>query len=264
MEKNHLEAFSAIKSFVTDLWGIYGSKTVTPLALYHRLLQKIKSEEKDRIKMTVDGFIEFLKENEKYLITQEYNNIPMGTKITFGLSPNISIDIQHYIHRSNSDTKEAIRQHLLTIAIILSPSEEKITTLEKSQTDTVNVNSNVNNAPTANEQENAMKELGIDTTTQEGKFIGNIMDRTRIAMENVTTDNPMQAMMAMFQSGVLTDMIGGMQQGVDSGNMDMGKLFGVMQHAMGSLAPPGKVNTATPQPLKVEEVSPQTISKDNK
>lgn len=261
------EVFQAIVSFVNDLWSIYGSKSVTPLAMYHRLVQKLKPEEKSRIQMAIDGFSIFFKSYEKYLITQEYTNIPRGTRIQYGPSESIYIDIQHYIHRADADTREAIRQHLLTIAILMSPSEEKVATLEKSaRLDPVPTTGNAGMPPNDKEvvpnkkdQEDAMKELGIDTTTKEGEFVGGIMEKTRVAMENVNSDNPMQAMMALWQGGVINDMIAGMSQGVDSGSMDMGKLFGIMQTAMSSMAPPSGTAPKNENPSTPIVTKPPTV-----
>lgn len=227
--KKNIDAFGAIVHFVNDLWEVFGSKNATSgLALYHRLIGRIGLSEIDNIKKVVDGFNEFLLSHENSIVNNKLENIPRGVSIKYGGSDKIQIEVQKFIYQSDPTTKEIIRQHLLTISTILNPKKEKIAQLEK-----------------------RINELNIDTSTKEGKFITGIMDKAKTSMTNVSTEDPMQAMMSIFQSGIIQEMVVGLQQGVGSGEMNMQSLLGTMQSAIGSMMPP-----QTPQP-QIEEAAPQ-------
>ena len=72
------------------------------------------------------------------------------------------------------------------------------------------------------------------------------MEKAKNNMSTVNTQDPMQAMMSIFQSGIIQEMVVGLQEGVGSGQMNMQTLLGTMQSAIGSIMPP--------QSLQVEEI----------
>lgn len=208
-ESNQQEAFSSIKLFVEDLWEVYGTKTVTPLACYKRLIDKADGNDPTVVQKFTESFILFFDRYANYIYADDLDKIPDGTQINFGDGKKAFILIKVFIKKAQKDVKESIRQHLLTISGLLQP--EKI--IERTPSD----------------------ELGIDTSTTEGKFIGNILTKAKKNMENVNIDNPMQATMALFQSGIMSDMIAGLQNGVENGNMDLGKMMATMQNAMSNM-----------------------------
>lgn len=218
--KKNIDVFVAIVNFVNDLWEVFGkSTTVTPLALYHRLVGKISLSDKDGIQKAITGFSNFFKSYETNL-----DNIPKGVVISYGTSERIHLEIQKYLYQSDQATKDSIKRHLLTISAILEPNKEKIAQLERK-----------------------ISNLNIDTDTKEGQFINNIMEKAKNNMADVNTDDPMQAMTSIFRSGIIQDMVTGLQQGVGSGEMNIQALLGTMQSALGAIMPP-------PQ-LRVEEVT---------
>jgi hypothetical protein len=127
------------------------------------------------------------------------------------------IDIQKYIYKTNNDseTREAIRRHLMTISAILEPDSKKLEELDK-----------------------RIEELNMDLGSKEGEFITGIMHKAKNSMEDIDTENPGQAIMGLLSSGVIQEMVSGLQYGVSSGEMDMQKLLGSMQTAIGSIMPP--------------------------
>lgn len=216
--RNHnlVNAFSAIVDFVNDLWSLNDSNQKSPLALYHRLLQHIKFTDVDAIEKAVGGFRNFFAIHMNSII-KDIDSIPRDTRIDYGTSKIAYIEIQKYIHLSRNDetVKNCIRKHLLTISAIITPDQKTISELEKK-----------------------LETLSIDSDTTEGKFVTNMMAKAKSTMEKMDTSNPAAAITGLFQSGILTDMISGLQQGVGTGQMDPRKLFGTMQTAMNSLLPP--------------------------
>ena len=221
MDKNYKKVFNAITEFVEDLWEEYGhqsgSRKVTPLSLYHRLIDHIKETDYNAIEKAVDGFEKFFSKYEKLILDGNLSDLPRGTIIQYGSSAKINIEIQKYVYLGNQETKVIIEEHLLTIIAILSPNKEKMEEIEK-----------------------RMEKLQIDKTTNEGQFIQGIMEKAKDAVENTNIDsnNPSVAIMGLLQSGVIQDMVGGLQEGIESGNMDLTSLLTGMQNAIGSMMPP--------------------------
>jgi len=226
------KCFAAVITFVNDLWDVFGNpKKPTPLALYRRLVDHIKFSDAEAINKVLSGFREFLVTYEDSIINNKLDSIPRGTVIRYGESKTVYLDIQKYIYQTQKDleTREAIRQHLVTISAILEPDSKKLEELDK-----------------------RISDLNIDMDSREGEFITGIMHKAKDSMENIDTENPGQAIMGLLSSGVIQDMVSGLQQGVSSGEMDMAKLLGSMQTAIGAIIPP----SPTASPPGVKEISP--------
>lgn len=234
MDEKYIEAFNAVVSFVGDLWEVFGNpKKATPLALYRRLVSHIKTTDADAVNKALSGFRQFLVTYEETILDNNLGNIPRGTIIKYGTSKTVFLEIQKYIHLSDTETKEAIRRHLIAVSAILDPNAQKIDALEQKLTD-----------------------LNIDESSNEGQFITGIMSKAKNSIENVNTDNPGQAIMGLLSSGVIQDMVVGLQSGVADGSMDMQKLLGSMQTAIGALMPPpaNANGNSPPTVTNVEEV----------
>ncbi|HMP28086.1 MAG TPA: hypothetical protein PKD85_00715, partial [Saprospiraceae bacterium] len=236
--KKDREAFNAIFSFVGDIWDLFGqTKKVDPLVLYHRLISNTKLSDTDSIEKIIAGFKAFLTIYNDDVLKLTLDNIPKGTKIQYGTSERIYLDIQKFIHRTKNDedSRQAIRDHLLNISCIIEPNSIKMAELEKL----------------------AKGEITVDTSTKEGAFINSIMQKAKAGMKNVDANNPMAAMAGIFQSGVVQDMMKGLQEGVASGDMKMDKLLGSMQSAIGSVLPAaGNMGGLIPSPEEDEELKP--------
>lgn len=220
LSKRDRDAFNAIFSFVSDIWDVFGTKNVkkvTPLVLYHRLVESTKLSDSDSIEKILNGFKTFFITHGSSILTGQLDNIPENTKILYGSSERICLEIQKFIYKTknDSDTREAIRSHLLTISCILEPDQSKISELEKF----------------------SASDIHIDTSTKEGEFINKLMQKAKNSMKNVNTSNPMAAVAGMFQSGIVQDMTTGLQKGIASGEMKMDRLLGAMQTAIGSVLP---------------------------
>lgn len=217
--EKQIETFKAITNFVDDLWEVFGvERAVTPLALYRRLVQVLKPDD-ERIAIVVQGFEDFFEEHESKILGNDINNIPFGTVIRFGNSDKICIDIQKILYQSDKETTNIIRQHLITISALINPDESKLDELSKT-----------------------MEMLNIDTGTKEGQLISDLVKESSNAMENVDTANPMSAIMGLMQSGVMTNLMSGLQNGVESGELDMSKMMnmvtGLLQMSASTMKPP--------------------------
>lgn len=248
LDKKYVNAFSAITTFITDLWEVFGTKQTSPLALYRRLTEHITFSNTEGIMKAVSGFQTFFKSHEALLVSNKLNELPVGTVINYHDGKLAFIEIQKFLHKSDEGTKNVIREHLLTIRALLDPSTDKIAELTAAT-----------NAAKLNDMAQGTGEMNISTDTKEGQFVNDIMQRTRETMSNVSNlDNPMMAMMELIKSGVVNDMVSGLQQGVGSGDMDINRLFTTMQKAIGSIMPATENTPAAPTVEEIKDVPPKS------
>lgn len=236
LDERKLKAFNAIVSFVTDLNEAFGNpKNVTPLSLYTRLVvNHIKFTEVDRIDSALSGFETFVDKYSSAIMKCEWDGIPRDTVIPYGTSDKICLEIQKYIYKADELTRKVIRQHLLTIGAILRPVDNEALLNALTSASLQNIKPLELNAP-----KDLKTALNIDENTKEGKFISGIMYKVKDAMEDMggDTGNPTAALMNLATSGVIPELIGGLQAGVSSGEMDMTKLMHTMIGAMHTLLP---------------------------
>ncbi len=228
-DKN-IKAFQAITEFISALVESFNMNTANPLTLYHRLISHIKPGDTIAINKSVGGFIEFFEEFGKHIFSGALQNIPPGTRINYGDGKTAYISIQLFLHKSAPDAREIIRQHLMTVAAILQPERiVEAKPLPAPAVDPDQVGSDPSSIPIP----------GVDLATAEGKFINTIMNKARVSMANVNVDNPAMAGMALMQSGIMQEMMAGLNNGVDGGSFNMVSLMSQMQGAMALMMAPG-------------------------
>lgn len=218
--------FVAIKSFVDELYeGFKDTETKTsPLALYWRLLTLIDQQSNIAAKTyIVEGFDTFFKEHDGPLVSGKLELIPEGTRINYPNKNGIYIDIYKFLRPSDDDVHIIVRQHLMTISAILNPDEKKLKAIEKS------------------EKSNAVLAIPNDGS-EESIFLQGVMEKAKLAMGDVEVDgdNPTGAVMGMLQSGVVTDMLSGIQEGMGSGKFKYRKMARLMQGLISSFVPEGE------------------------
>jgi hypothetical protein len=76
-------------------------------------------------------------------------------------------------------------------------------------------------------------------------------------MGDIDATDPMQATMSLMSSGILQEMIGGLQAGTDSGELDPRKLFDSMKGVVGQFMSSGgditEVQNTVKTQLAIEE-----------
>jgi len=235
---NTHEAFAAIVSFVNDLWEVFGTnKQITPLSLYHRLIEHIKFTDKEAMKKAIVGFDVFVRIYESNIVEEgRLKSLPADTQIPYGSNKKIYLDISRFVAKCSDDTLAAIRSHLLAISAILVPKERNLDELSKSSAAAAAAAA-MGGAASGGSGAAFMKNLPIDMSTAEGKFVAGIVQKARGTMDGLDASNPMQAMVGLVQGGVIQDMIGGINEGLSNGQLDIKKMVGSLQGAMTSLIP---------------------------
>lgn len=204
MTDNSLICFKAISNFIKELASLY-SKQQRSLKLYSRLINKTTLTHDNSIKKHNDAFKNFCISNRNAIITKKVEKIEQS-KISY--SQRVFIDIVDIFKLADSDTSEIIWQHLLCISAIVDPLGKAKEVLK----------------------ENLSR---VTEDTSELHFITDIINKVE---KHVDPDaNPMEAVSSILKSGIFTDLIGGMNQGLSDGSLDIGKLMGAVQGMVGQL-----------------------------
>jgi hypothetical protein len=201
---NSLICFKAISNFTTELGELY-SKHQRSLKLYNRLINKTTITHDNSIKKHIDAFRNFCVINRDAIMTKQVENIK-ESKISY--SQRVFIDIVNIFKLSDSDTTKVIWQHLLCISALVDPAGKAKEVLRE------NLASGKNG-------------------TGETNFLTDIIDKVEKHVD--PNANPMEAVSSIMKSGIFTDLIGGMNQGLSDGSLDIGKLMGAVQGMVGQL-----------------------------
>lgn len=201
-EETLLIGFKAICSFVNDLSTEYG-KRHKPLKLYSRLVSHTQITHDQAIRKHFVIFHDFCVANREILHLQDASKL-VEKKLLY--SERVYIDMEHIFHIADAETTPIIWQHLLTISAIVDPAGKAKEFLRKNASNGKN----------------------------EADFLADVISKVE---KNVKPDaNPMEAVSSIMQSGIFTELLSGMQGGLQNGKMDVNKLLGAVQGMVSNLS----------------------------
>lgn len=207
MEDNELIAFKSISEFINNLAEIF-STSHHSLKLYSHLINKTTLSHTVAIKKNITIFREFCETNSEFLETKQVKDI---VKPLIDYSPKAFINIKVIYTSADSETKEIIIRHLLLISAIVYPSGKAKNILKNAKTEPLLHMSSNNSAET--------------------NFIGNIINKLDSVVDKDTT--PTEAVSKLLQSGVFTELISTMNEGMTNGDIN---LPGLMSSVQGMLS----------------------------
>ena len=194
--------FKAISNFTECLSEVFG-KEQKPLRLYSHLLRKTKLSHVKPIEKHIKAFTDFCVKNRGSILNK---NTELEQSV-IKYSERVFIDMKPIFENADSETKEIIWNHLLTISAAVDPAGKAKQILE----------------------ENAKK------GDNEASFLNDIIGKVEKQVDPETSKNPMEAVSSIMNSGIFTDLLGGMGNGIQNGSLDLGKLMGTVQNMVGSL-----------------------------
>jgi hypothetical protein len=203
----HLVAFKAISNFVSDLDQEFAT-TYHPVALYNRLLERTKISNDLIIKKHVSLFHDFVVANRDGILE---NDIHKFTKSTITYSERVYINLIDLYKKGDKNAKSAIHQHLLAISALLDPASNAKQVLANSMKSSTGSSSNGG---------------------KEEEFINELITKVEGSINPTDMDNPIKAVTSIMSSGVFNDLVTSMSDGINSGNLDIGKLMTTMTTVM--------------------------------
>jgi len=200
--------FDTIKEFLLELWNVFGDmKKEKSFALYVRLVSKIKHDDTELVAKIITSFKVFIQENETFIASGKIDKLI--SNLVYNNNEKIYVNIHRYFIRANSDVQDVIKKYLLTINALIFPKKELLDALEKE-----------------------VGSFGIDISTPEGKYISDAMKQIS-SMGDVS--DPQQAMMMMMSSGMLQNILSGVENKFKSGEFNKDRFQKVVGSCFGSL-----------------------------
>ena len=203
-EDTSLILFKAISNFTSDLGEEFSEKH-HQLKLYNRLIKKTTIVHDNAIKKHINAFRDFCVSNRDAIVTKNIKELKIK-KISY--SQRVYIDISFLLEQSDKETSDMIWKHLLYLSAILDTSGKAKEILRK----------NLEEGKTGSGETN---------------FLTDIIDKVEKHVD--PNSNPMEAVSSIMNSGVFTDLVGGMNSGLSDGSLDLGKLMGAVQGMVGQL-----------------------------
>jgi len=199
---NSIVAFKNICNFVNELGSHYGKKH-KPLKLYRRILNETQISHDLAIEKNINIFRTFCVANREALQTLDKSKL-VEKRIVY--SEKVYIDMNLILNLAKPEHVQVIWQHLLTIGAIVDPESKAIEIL---------------------------KTLKTTSNSKEANFLSNIINKVEGKLGK--NPNPGETIGSIMQSGLFTELLSDMNQGLTSGEINVTNLFGTVQTMMSSL-----------------------------
>ena len=206
-DEQSLVIFKAISNFVKDLNECFGAKQRS-LQLYARLISKTTIEHEQAIEKHIECFKRFCMDNKTAISNKNYKEFVLQ-EISY--SEKVHINMKEIFDSATPDDYETIWRHILVIYTYFDPSSKAKELLKESL---------------------KASDKGDNNTEQE--FIHNIINKVETCV--TPNGNPMEAVSSIMSSGLFTDLIGTMNNGIQSGDLNLGRLMNTVQSMVGKLS----------------------------
>jgi hypothetical protein len=199
---NYILPFKAIHTFITSMNEEFGNKN-KPLRLYARLIEQTTFSHELPIKKHVQAFTSFCTNNRDAIYSKKYELLKQS-KISY--SERVFLDIRDIFKLADKDQKAVMWQHILTISALVD---------------------------SAGRAKQILKET--NSNTKETNFLTDIIEKVEKNVNIDNVSNPFEAIGQIMSSGVFTELIGSMNEQVNSGQLDMSKMLNAVQDMVGTI-----------------------------
>jgi hypothetical protein len=204
---NNLVVFKSISDFISSLNECFGKEQKT-LQLYARLISRTTISHQDAIEKHISIVKKFLNENKEQILNKDIK----FTTFKFSYNERVYVNLDPIFKKADKSETDVIFAHLLKIFSQVDPESNAKSILRETM--------------------KSNKQSGDDNA--EENFINNLIENVS---KNVNEDDdPLKAVSNIMQSGLLTDLIGGMSNGINNGELDLGRLMGTVQTMVTSLS----------------------------
>jgi hypothetical protein len=198
-----LITFKTISNFTNDLGDVFSDKH-RPLKLYVHLINKTTLSHEQPIQKHIYAFRDFCIANRDAISNR---NVHLEKeKIIY--SKRVFINVKEIFDIADKETIDVIWMHLLTISALVDPAGKAREILKEEA------------------------EKGGDGG--EINFLTDIISKVEANVD--PNSNPMEAVTAIMQSGIFSDLVSGMGTGLQDGSLDLGKLMNTVQKMVTKLS----------------------------
>jgi hypothetical protein len=217
MKKNSIDynllIFKTINTFVNELSDIFSAQN-HPLKLYQHLLEKTTVNHEKVIEKHILAFRKFCISNRELIMSKNISKLSSkDSKIEY--SDKVYIDFSSIFKSADKDTTMVIFDHLLTISALVDPTSK------------------------------AREILKNDEKSKEADFLSSMIEKVEENV-NINSSNPLEVVNSIMSSGVFNDLLSNMNNSLQDGSLDLGKLVGTVEKLCSSMAPPGEGGAGGP------------------
>lgn len=203
--------FNTIKKFVREM-SVFFEDDMS-VKLYNHLLCKTTIKNRVPVARHVQLFEEFCINNRDQIVA---NNTALSqSKIEY--SKRVYLDFAKIFKdvsndESAAETQSVLFDHLLVLSMVFDPESNAVDVLKNKKKDT---------------------EGELHDLFNKNPFLADMMQKVESQVKPGT--NPMEAMSSMMSSGLLQELVSGMQENIENGDLDMGELMESVQKMTASL-----------------------------
>ena len=226
---SELLTFKSITSFVEALQHVIRNQR--PLALYHKLLVRTTLGHLVPIRKHTTVFRDFCTANTDAILTQRHSAL---TASRIAYSDSVFIDMPSVFAATTEHA--VVWRHLLTILALVDPTSDARSVLA----DAADMGGPVPGVPVP-ESRRAPNEMA---------FLTGLMEKVERAVPAEASG--MEAVAKLLSSGLVADIVTGMNTGLRDGSLDVGRLLQTVQTVMQTMPKDGPGASVLDNPLMAE------------
>jgi hypothetical protein len=243
LSDSNLITFKGIIGFVNDLNSLFGD-TQHSLKLYHHLITKTTFAHDKPILKHIEAFTNYCISNHESIMNKDKSrlnndNIQYSERVYINLH-NIFFPTTRKAKAVDAETEEAIWKHLIYLSARTNPNEGALRLLKS-----------VVESKSVGERKEGGININVGGEGKEKEFLTNIMNKVENCIDPNST-NPLQAISSIMSSGLLTELVSDMGEGIENGSINLNSLMGSVQSMMSTMGG-SKVGTGdttqAPNPL---------------
>ena len=228
LSDTNLITFKAIINFVNDLNSLFGEFQHS-LKLYHHLITKTTFAHDKPILKHIEAFTAYCVANHDAIMNKDKNRLNQDN---IQYSERVYINIHKLFFPTtvrskpmDNETEEAIWKHLIYLSARTNPNEIALKMLKsvisKSESK-------------RGEGKTGGININIAGEGKEKEFLTNIMNKVENCIDPNAT-NPLQAISAVMSSGLITELVSDMGQGIENGSLNINSLMGTVQNMVSGM-----------------------------
>lgn len=221
LSDSNLITFKGIINFINDLNSLFGESQHS-LKLYHHLITKTTFAHNKPILKHIEAFTNYCVSNNEAIMAKDKNRLN-NDNIQYSERVYINIRSLFFPKRNPIDyeTEEAIWKHLIYLSARTNPNEGALRMLKS-------VVESKSSGGERKEADSGGININIGGDGKEKEFLTNIMNKVENCIDPNTT-NPLQAISTIMSSGLLTELVNDMGQGIENGSINLNSLMGTVQ-----------------------------------
>lgn len=206
LSENEITIFHNIVNFIGAINDLHGEFSEN-IALYNILLEKTGLVHKEPVRKHIQLFSDFLKANHEAIIEKKAGQL-VEHRIEY--SPKVYLNFEELFRITDEENVEVLWQHLLALLALVDPLS-KARDMVLAQKDE------------ADEQ-------------KESNFISNIVQKVTENIDENKMKDPAEMVNSILGSGIFSELVQDMNNGITSGDLDLSKMMGGLQSIMGDLS----------------------------